>query len=436
MTRIRLTGSLLLLVTLASLTLRCADGPVSTSQPSFSFGVSVTDQSGETVDGLRISVQNHLSGLGDLTVANDLSEQHHVTHNPERAPRSQLDFGDINCNGIAHEIADAMLYIDYFTDGLEVFDDHPVCSIEGSDVNADGNSLTVADLVHLIRILIGDALQVQPGDTTDAYITFNRVSGVLAIDGEDVGGAFIRVAGEVVPELLADHMSMQYAFDGTQTNIIVYNWDMDGFFDGNFLVVDGDIVSVEAATYYGVPLRLKVMPYGAAFYQNYPNPFHGTTTFSFALPDAGDYRLIVKNLHNEIVDSVVGSVSAGVTEIEWDASLLPVGVYCCNLTIVDADSILFSECQYAVKWQPNAAILGYTSSDGTYETDDSLSFPGVWVLPELIRTGESGEMIGTFSYSDTVTIVLTDTLAGVDQMFSKAITSCVNQFELVWNLPD
>ncbi|MCK4632435.1 MAG: hypothetical protein KAT79_04140 [candidate division Zixibacteria bacterium] len=436
MTRMRLICSLLAVVTLASLTLRCADDPVSSSRPSFSFGVSVTDQSGEIVDGLRVSVQNHLSDLDGLTSANDLSGQQPITHNPQRAFRSPLDLGDINCNGVPYQIADAMLYIDYFTDGLEVFDDHPVCSIEASDVNADGNSLTVADLVYLIRIIVMDALPVQPGDTADAYIIFDQELGVLAIDGEDVGGAFIRVAGEVVPQLLADHMSMQYAFDGTHTNIIIYSWDLNGFFNGGFLVVNGDIVSIEAATYYGVPLRLKVIPYGAAFYQNYPNPFHETTTFNFALPDAGDYRLIVKDLHNEIVDSVVGSASAGVTEIEWDASLVPDGVYCCNLTIADSNAVLFSESLYAVKWQPIPATLGYTSTDGVFETDDSLSFPGVWVLPELIQTSETSELIGSFSYSDTVTIVLTDTLAGIDQMFNKAITSGVNQFDLVWYLPD
>ena len=67
--------------------------------------------------------------------------------------------GDLNLNGMANEIADAVLYTNYFLYGIDAL---PILGREGaiaaSDVNADGKPLTVGDLVYLIRIISGDAL--------------------------------------------------------------------------------------------------------------------------------------------------------------------------------------------------------------------------------------------------------------------------------------
>jgi hypothetical protein len=59
--------------------------------------------------------------------------------------------GDININGIPYEIADAVMYTRYFVEGLTAFGAHVEASIAASDVNADGITLSVADLVYLIR---------------------------------------------------------------------------------------------------------------------------------------------------------------------------------------------------------------------------------------------------------------------------------------------
>lgn len=65
--------------------------------------------------------------------------------------------GDINRNNIAFEIADAIMLTNYFLIGPRAFGDHVEESIIASDTNADGLSLTVGDLVHLIRVVTGEA---------------------------------------------------------------------------------------------------------------------------------------------------------------------------------------------------------------------------------------------------------------------------------------
>ncbi|MCK4460195.1 MAG: hypothetical protein KAW46_00235, partial [candidate division Zixibacteria bacterium] len=55
--------------------------------------------------------------------------------------------GDINLNGNSNEIADAVLFSNYFVKGLVVFNVNVQGQIAASDVNADGLTLSVADLV-------------------------------------------------------------------------------------------------------------------------------------------------------------------------------------------------------------------------------------------------------------------------------------------------
>jgi hypothetical protein len=63
------------------------------------------------------------------------------------------DRGDINLNGVPNEIADAVMLSKYFVYGLDVFHINQPAQVAATDVNADGLTLSVADLVHLIRIV-------------------------------------------------------------------------------------------------------------------------------------------------------------------------------------------------------------------------------------------------------------------------------------------
>ena len=61
---------------------------------------------------------------------------------------------------------------------------------------------------------------------------------------------------------------------------------------------------------------------------NYPNPFNPVTTIRFGLPAAGDVNVVVYDMMGRQVSTLVaGTLSAGVHEVQFDASNLPSGAY-------------------------------------------------------------------------------------------------------------
>jgi hypothetical protein len=234
--------------------------------------------------------------------------------------------GDINLNEIANEVADAVLFSNYFVYGISVFTVNQAGQIAATDVNADGTVLSVADLVLLIRIVVGDALPIPKVLPVAVQYTHNP-NGVMSVkDGVQIGAAFVMVSGNVTPQLLADNMEMQYAFDGTNTRILVWSQEANSF-TGDFLSVTGQVTSLEMATSEGQPVALEVLPTEYALNQNYPNPFNPSTVISFSLPTRSDYTVTIYNVSGQQVADFTGSAEAGVHEIVWEAGNLASGIY-------------------------------------------------------------------------------------------------------------
>jgi hypothetical protein len=236
--------------------------------------------------------------------------------------------GDINLNGLSNEIADAVLFSNYFVYGMSVFNVNAAGQIAATDVNADGTVLTVADLVYLIRIVVGDALPI-PKEVIPVAVRYTHDNkGVMSIkDNIQIGAAFIVVSGETTPQLLANNMEMLSNFDGQNTRILVWSRQANSF-SGDFLSVSGQVVSLDMATSEGYPVALEVLPTEFALNQNYPNPFNPKTRISFALPTKSDYTLTIYNVNGQEVAAFTGSAEAGVVEFDWDAgSTVASGVY-------------------------------------------------------------------------------------------------------------
>lgn len=252
--------------------------------------------------------------------------------------------GDINLNGLSNEIADAVLFSNYFVYGMSVFTVNAAGQIAATDVNADGLVLSVADLVYLIRVVIGDATPYNKLAPVAVSYSHNA-NGVVSIKDEvQIGGAFIVVAGQTTPELKADNMEMVYAYDGANTRVLV--WSRQGnSFTGDFLNVNGQIVSIDMATFDGQPVALEVLPTVFALNQNYPNPFNPKTRISFALPTSSDYTLTIYNVTGQKVTEFNGSHEAGNVEIDVDASSYSSGVYFYKLI---ADNGRFTETKKMV----------------------------------------------------------------------------------------
>jgi len=242
--------------------------------------------------------------------------------------------GDINLNGIGYEVADAVMFTNYFLQGLAAFGSHAEGSIAASDVNRDGVPLSVADLVYLIRVVVGDALPyAKPTPVATVQANYSLEDGVLSVDqAVAIGAAALVVRGQVLPELVAAEMALSYTFDGTATRIIVTPpLDVTPMASCRGPILSGltaDLVSLEMATPDGAAVLAKNQPSHYRLSQNYPNPFNPSTTFEFALPVAGSYRLAIYNIQGQLVDLVEGRTDApGVFHYEWDGSDHASGVY-------------------------------------------------------------------------------------------------------------
>jgi hypothetical protein len=162
--------------------------------------------------------------------------------------------GDINLNNIPNEIADAVLFANYFVYGHSVFQINREGQIAASDVNKDGLTLGVADLVYLIRIINGDAIPSGNLETQSATVVY-QANGQLAVD-QPTGAAFVVVSGDVAPVLSADNMDMQYAFDGENTRILVWSQQGNAFM-GDFLSMPVAPFHIELATSVGARVELE-----------------------------------------------------------------------------------------------------------------------------------------------------------------------------------
>jgi hypothetical protein len=244
--------------------------------------------------------------------------------------------GDINVNGLANEIADAVIYTNYFISGLSAFMDHVEASIAASDVNADGITLSVADLVYLVRVLQGDAPpypKADPGANSIAIHTqqLGQQMTVGYTAENDVGAVLLRfeINGEIGTPILgagAGNMDLKYSVNGSELNVLIYNIGDEAIKAGeNVLVtipINGEmtLTEVDAADFYGNVLSYSshVLPSKFDLAQNYPNPFNPNTTINLALPVASDYSLAIYNIAGQLIRTYSGHASAGVVSVVWD----------------------------------------------------------------------------------------------------------------------
>jgi hypothetical protein len=236
--------------------------------------------------------------------------------------------GDINQNGFKNEIADAVMFTNYFIHGLSAFGAYVNAAIAASDVNADGIPLSVADLVYQIRVIVGDA---QPfPKVAPVAVNYSFDNGVLSVPTE-MGAAFVVFEGNVTPTLLANSMKMDYAFDGQNTRVLVYPNFMYttsmATFQGAFLSANANIVSIEMATPAGSQVVPKMIPTSFGLSQNYPNPFNPSTNISFSLPVASHYTLSIYNVTGQKVMEVSDDAEAGVVTRTVDMSSYASGIY-------------------------------------------------------------------------------------------------------------
>ena len=245
--------------------------------------------------------------------------------------------GDINLNEIAYEIADAVLYSNYFVYGVTVFTVNVDGQIAASDVNKDGLTLSVADLVYLIRVIVGDAqpfAKLSPKESVEAQFAIRNGELIITETEDAIGAVSLSIKGDATPKLIGEarSMEMNYNFDGEYTNVLIYSLSgKQSLSVGKVLDLQGSTniseLEIGSNSGYVMNAKLETLPTNFELMQNYPNPFNPTTHMRFALPVDSDWELEIYNVLGQTVESFKDNSEAGYIEIEWDASKYASGVY-------------------------------------------------------------------------------------------------------------
>ncbi len=250
--------------------------------------------------------------------------------------------GDLNLNGIPYEIADAVVYTNYFISGLSAFNISIAGQIAASDVNADGQTLSIADLVYLVRIIIGDAPAIPKkivGDNT-AFGTCTQAGSEATISvasDQDIGGVLLvlncegGLPGEPILAEGAEGMEIKSGWLNGSLRVLIYSFEAGGMIKAGendlirIQVPDGgrvELVEMQLADYYGRVLDGHInnaqLPQALELTQNHPNPFNPSTTFEMALPIASDYSVTIYNITGQVVRRWEGHAEAGFISFEWN----------------------------------------------------------------------------------------------------------------------
>ncbi|UCC45302.1 MAG: T9SS type A sorting domain-containing protein [Candidatus Zixiibacteriota bacterium] len=271
--------------------------------------------------------------------------------------------GDININGVPYEIADLVMFINYFIYGSAAFD-HVEESIANSDVNGDGDPLTVEDLTYLYLIIIGEAAPYpnpDPSPNVAEYCVVESSPTEIYIQTEDcVGAVHFQIQGEATELAAPEGTQLSYHFDGDITRVMLTGeWMNFGAIScietaaGPVLsfMGGGELLKIEGATSDGVQITFvescptdvdtdsDALPTEFSLSQNYPNPFNPMTKIEFALPRASDVEIAIYNITGRRVRTLVNrEMTAGYHSVDWygedDAgNRVASGIYLYRITV-------------------------------------------------------------------------------------------------------
>jgi hypothetical protein len=267
-------------------------------------------------------------------ICSDSVEQHSVSQTLtftdgcifvcERAPDFKCTRGDINLDHIANTTADAVLFARYFVYGINVaFYPEPertwqVCA---SDVNADGRTLMLSDLIYLIRVIQNDAVPYPKLGPSSDVVNVIVSDGKITVEcASAIGGLLFKFDGNVTPTLLNTNMDLL----SNESNVLVWSSAGNSIAGASELLntSGAKLVSVMAVDREGrdlaTTITTKLTPTAFALHPAYPNPFNPNTNLSFTLPNATAYGMNIYNVAGQLVRSYEGMGNVGLNVIAWD----------------------------------------------------------------------------------------------------------------------
>ena len=153
----------------------------------FSFSdVDIThDQPLPTISGMPDACLESLNG-GNVTALREVNFYNGIIEIYDEDEYNNR--GDINMNAISYEVADYVIFTNYFLYGLSAFTTNPEQQTLNSDINDDGRYLETSDLVYLWRIIVGNAVpypDISPAQTDTAYFVQDIEQKTITMDYPD-----------------------------------------------------------------------------------------------------------------------------------------------------------------------------------------------------------------------------------------------------------
>jgi hypothetical protein len=273
------------------------------------------------------------------------------------------NYGDINLNTYPWEIADAVLFMNYFS-GIAQFNRRQYAN---SDCNRDCVQASIADLVFLLRRLTGDTTLLAHNLTAPYPNSTWKLSGTSADDNllsrtrydivvksdEPFGGAsFVLDFDDLsqLPEAIeldssASYMQLLCSLNGNKMRVTVVNMDKDktSYKGGRLLsIIYNDNSAIKQpfkiesddfsnndgfkiSPHYEITSPMSqsnIIQTAPGFsLSGYPNPFNGAVVISLSLPSDGHYKLLVYDiLGREVRTLLDNQMTAGSHSIKWDGA--------------------------------------------------------------------------------------------------------------------
>jgi hypothetical protein len=179
---------------------------------------------------------------------------------PSDITECQPGSGDVNLDGKASSVADAVVLTRFFTEGISAFVVDKYRQVAASDVNGDCIAPALADLIYMIHLIAGDAKPVS--ELVPVVATYQVDTSVVSVDISVVKTNIV-VEGMSQATLLVDSLSVSSRYDTLEniTRILVHSWDMKHPFNGPFVKVSGIVLSADFATYDGASVVVRRRSY-------------------------------------------------------------------------------------------------------------------------------------------------------------------------------
>ncbi len=246
--------------------------------------------------------------------------------------------GDINLDGKRFELADMLLFANYFTIGPIIFvqSPYPEASIAATDINLDGLTLSVADLVLGFKIMIGSEYiysktSVNPTQIDTKLINSNNNSQLSINSTNSLDAVYLKIVTDNKQVLSKSDFSFlpesaQLGSIGDTTTLLMVNFDGTPILESgenklfessnsNYRVTYFEAVDIYGQTSYNH--KLAQLPQSFELFQNYPNPFNPTTSIKASLSEFSTWTLEIVSITGQTVRTFNGSAQ-GLIEIEWD----------------------------------------------------------------------------------------------------------------------